>query len=385
MKNSTILNTTLEGDVMKMLKKIDSNSVDTCITSPPYWMLRDYGIKGQIGMEPTPELYVKTLVRIFKEVYRVLKPTGTLWLNLGDTYCSTAPATKSVPLNIPKLSKETASARAVMRPKTPKGLKPKDLVGIPWRVALALQKSGWYLRSDIIWNKPNPMPESVTDRPTRSHEYIFLLSKSETYFYDAEAIKTESIDPEDNRGARGNKKRTPTKTVSGIRNSGVYPKANKRSVWTITTKAFPGAHFATFPQDLINPCVLASTSRKGNCAACGKPYTRVLQKVSSVPLRNGNQVKAKHLISQLRGEGSLEKSMHTTNELPVYETKGWKQSCTCKTEVVQRPVVLDCFAGSHTTPIVASKNECDYIAIELNPEYIKLGKDRMHKELGIFQ
>jgi len=236
-------------------------SIHCVCTSPPYWGLRDYGIEGQIGLEKTPEEYIVKMVQIFREVRRVLRSDGTLWLNLGDSYTSGNRPDRDSSL-VSKTSGLTNRSAGMDRPKTPAGLKPKDLCGIPWRVALALQADGWWLRSDIIWHKPNPMPESVTDRPTKAHEYMFLLTKSAKYFYDADAIR-EKANPKTQRatiapnvteasGNTGGNKRTDFEkqrhTVSH---------RNKRTVWTIPTKPFPEAHFATFPPDLVEPCILA--------------------------------------------------------------------------------------------------------------------------------
>ena len=226
----------LHGNCLDTLKNIESQSINTCITSPPYWGLRDYGEGEQLGLEETPEEFVNNLVEVFREVKRVLRDDGTVWLNLGDSY----------------LSK-------------------KQLGGIPWRVAFALQSDGWYLRQDIIWHKPNPMPESVTDRCTKAHEYIFLLSKSVKYYFDNEAIKEDSIyapgkthEVEREKGYYKGKWSNPEK---GSRHDGSFKaireKRNKRSVWTIATKPFKGAHFATFPIDLIEPCVLAGCPEGG--------------------------------------------------------------------------------------------------------------------------
>lgn len=220
--------TIFEGDTLKVLDIIPSESVQCIVTSPPYWGLRDYEINGQIGLEHSLPEYINKLVSVFREVKRVLKPDGLFWLNIGDGYTSgnrkwRAPDKKN-------------KARAMsVRPDTPAGLKPKDLLGVPWHLAFALQEDGWFLRSDIIWNKPNAMPESVKDRPNRSHEYLFMLSKSEQYFYDYDASR-ESIN--------GNER-------------------NKRSVWNINTQPFADAHFATFPTALIEPCISLS-SRPGD-------------------------------------------------------------------------------------------------------------------------
>ena len=210
------------GDSEKALASIPDGSFQTCVTSPPYWSLRDYQIAGQIGLEQSVSEYIEHLVKVFAEVKRTLRDDGTLWLNIGDSYTSGGRTWRA------KDKKNPVRAMQV-RPPTPDGLKPKDLIGVPWHLAFALQKQGWYLRADIIWNKPNCQPESVKDRPTRSHEYVFLFSKSEHYHYDAKA----------KRGPNGR---------------------NLRTVWDIKTKAYPGAHFATFPGSLVEPCLSVSTN-----------------------------------------------------------------------------------------------------------------------------
>lgn len=213
----------VESDALLALQKLPSESVQCIVTSPPYWGLRDYGIEGQIGLEKNLQQYINKLVSVFSEAKRVLKNDGVFWLNIGDGYTSGNRGYRAPDKKNP--------ARAMnVRPNTPEGLKPKDLLGIPWRLALALQADGWYLRSDIIWNKPNAMPESVKDRPTRSHEYIFMLTKKEKYFYDSQAIKENG--------------------------------RNRRTVWNINTSPFSAAHFATFPPALIEPCILSSTREK---------------------------------------------------------------------------------------------------------------------------
>lgn len=258
----------LQGDCLSVVKTLPDQSVNCVITSPPYWGLRDYKVEGQFGLEPTPDLYVQHLVELFREIKRVLRDDGTVWLNLGDSYNSQdagknpggfqGKAMRNNPLMNDAYTRNGATKKGHID-----GLKPKDLCGIPWRVAFALQADGWWLRSDIIWAKRNCMPESVKDRPTRSHEYIFLLSKSAKYYYDAEAIKEQSKAPDDNRGARNNRKRFPTEEINGIRGPGIYPMANKRDVWWVSTKPFKDAHFATFPEDLILPCVLAGCPING--------------------------------------------------------------------------------------------------------------------------
>jgi site-specific DNA-methyltransferase (cytosine-N4-specific) len=217
--------TIYQGDALTVLRRLPDASVRCVVTSPPYWGLRDYGIAEQIGLEETLPQFIHRLVAVFAEVKRVLTPDGTLWLNIGDGYTSGNRRWRAPDKKNP--------ARAMdVRPDTPEGLKPKDLLGVPWRLAFALQDDGWYLRGDVVWNKPNAMPESVRDRPARSHEYLFMLTKSEKYFYDWKSSREEA----DGGGLR-----------------------NRRSVWHVNTKPFAGAHFATFPPELIRPCVLASS------------------------------------------------------------------------------------------------------------------------------
>lgn len=251
----------LNGDCRTVLATLPDQSVHCCVTSPPYFGLRDYGHAGQIGLEAAPDAFVSELVAVFREVRRVLRDDGTLWLNLGDSYAANrgsgasgigAKQATNVGANLGKLS-------------VPDGLKAKDLVGIPWRVAFALQADGWYLRSDIIWHKPNPMPESVTDRPTKSHEYVFLLAKSERYYYDADAIAERDTgrDP----GNVTHKYAQNGIYVAGAQKNlaacGPVDARNRRTVWTVATQPFSGAHFATFPPALIEPCILAGCPEGG--------------------------------------------------------------------------------------------------------------------------
>jgi DNA modification methylase len=262
------------GDALETLKQLPAGCVQTCVTSPPYFGLRSYLPEGhadkplEVGTEDTPAAYVARLVTVFAEVRRTLRDDGTLWLNLGDSYASGGGSSPNAPSAQHSLSgqryREAGGSRcdksqAKMLAKVA-GLKHKDLIGIPWRVAFALQENGWYLRSDIIWHKPNPMPESVTDRPTKAHEYLFLLSKSERYFYDAEAIKEP--DSGKNGGRFGSyPDSTGRKDASRARPD--YEGRNKRSVWTVATRPYTEAHFATFPPDLIRPCILAGCPEGG--------------------------------------------------------------------------------------------------------------------------
>lgn len=295
-------------------------SVNCCVTSPPYFGLRDYGHPDQIGLEETPEQYVAKMVEVFREVRRVLRNDGTCWLNLGDSYSGGGSGQNfsSAHGSTADSIGEVGKYGHVKTSRNPKdiGLKPKDLIGIPWMVAFALRADGWYLRQDIIWHKPNPMPESVTDRCTKAHEYIFLLTKSARYWYDADAIKEDKApstiaDKRTNdNGARRDRAYPGQASNGGTNLGGSEAKANKRSVWTVPTQPTPEAHFATYPEDLIAPCILA-----------GCP------------------------------EGGL---------------------------------VLDPFMGSGTTAFVASKLGRNYVGFEINPEYIEIQKRRLNKELGMF-
>ena len=258
--------TILQGDCREVLKALPSESVQCCVTSPPYWGLRDYGHAEQIGLEETPEAYVETMRQVFSEVWRVLRDDGTLFLNLGDSYYSSPSGqngtTGTLDGGVPCGGAGTGTGR-IRRPPHPT-LKPKDLVGIPWRVAFALQADGWWLRQDIIWAKSNPMPESVTDRCTKSHEYLFLLSKRERYYFNAEAIAEPCETPMDSKARCGfgsKDGKCDTMEYSHSNETGKRwnktETRNKRSVWTVTTKPCADAHFATFPPDLIKPCILA--------------------------------------------------------------------------------------------------------------------------------
>ena len=269
-----ISNVILQGDCIDRMRDFPDGIANTCVTSPPYFGLRDYGVDGQIGLEETPDAYVARLVDVFREVRRVLRDDGTLWLNLGDSYNSMGGVhagrddnQSGVGAGNRQWREGSARADGDIRSDGMSrrnrdgthapGLKPKDLIGIPWRVAFALQADGWYLRQDIIWAKPNPMPESVTDRCTKSHEYIFLLSKAERYYFDNEAIKEQSV-----RGFAGSEFNIGKTAIHQEGRSSDIERVddgtrNKRDVWTVATKPYSEAHFATFPPSLIDPCILA--------------------------------------------------------------------------------------------------------------------------------
>ena len=320
--------TILRGDCREVLRTLPDESVHCVVTSPPYFGLRDYGVAGQIGLEPSPDAYVNEMVMVFREVRRALRSDGTLWLNLGDSYSGSGPSRASYQSATTKAREsksrdgafaisKTLSARgltyAEKKPIPTAGTKAKDLIGIPWLVAFALRADGWYLRQDIIWSKPNPMPESVTDRCTKAHEYLFLLSKSERYYYDSDAIREDGPTyvrhpghcsdehPEAYTDSRQTNMSTRVIETSG---------RNKRSVWEVTTQPFPEAHFATFPPALIKPCILAGCPEGG--------------------------------------------------------------------------AVLDPFGGAGTTGLVADRLKRNAILIELNPEYAAMAERRIKQDAGMF-
>lgn len=368
--------TILNGDVIDCLRSLPDACVQCVVTSPPYWGLRDYGVEGQIGLEPTPEAYVEKMVEVFREVKRVLRDDGTLWLNLGDSYAGSGKAG-----NNPEYQKRHTQFGKIeikerMGKPTPSkkiGLKPKDLVGIPWRVAFALQEDGWYLRSDIIWSKPNPMPESVTDRPTKSHEYVFLLSKRPRYFYDADAVREEhvSVDQSPRKSGVGNGLNRTDRGV-GREFFGNPAGRNRRTVWEIATQPMPEAHFATFPEALVRPCIMAGTSARGACPECGAPWRRIVEiERSDVPRCNSKSAGRRDC-----NYGDSDSTTLRARKIVVREV-GWQPSCTCGTEETVPCTVLDPFGGTGTVAKVARDLGRSSISCELNPEYVEIAKKRL--------
>jgi len=377
-------NTVRYGDALEVLKTLPPGIIQCCITSPPYWGLRDYSVAGQFGLEATPDEYIARMVAVFREVRRMLRDDGTVWLNLGDSYASDAKGSGG-----PSAKQDSnAGSRYGMR-HFEHGLKPKDLCMIPARVALALQADGWWLRSDIIWSKPNPMPESCTDRPTTAHEHMFLLSKRSRYFYDADAIREEHTTWKWENGQAinmggGNQKPGHIKQHlqgdSPMTACGINPLGrNKRTVWEIPTAPYPGAHFATFPPALVEPCILSGTSPRA-CEICGAPWKRLTEKSRSFESgsgRSGRDPTGKNGPG-LQGGGET-RDIRRGPCLQV-ETTGWQPTCSCDNEGKGRCLVLDPFAGSGTTGEVALKHGRDYLLIELNRDYEKLIRGR----LGLF-
>lgn len=375
-----------------------NDSVHCVVTSPPYWGLRDYGVDGQIGLERTPEEYVAKIVEVFREVRRVLRDDGTLWLNLGDSYWGGKGQSGSgnpdeqqerndagISLN---KSYHQIAGDGKTRPSDGKHefIKPKDLVGIPWRVAFALQADGWYLRSDIIWSKPNPMPESVTDRPTKAHEYLFLLTKNSRYFYDSDAIREKASATSNSDGARfgGNKYGDSDDPHHQTKSGNIFQATgnrNRRTVWEIATQPTPEAHFATFPEALVEPCIKAGTSERGCCPVCGSPWERMVEKgISFWQEHKDERWEGKQFSDgasrsdEHKGNGPLRnqwKEQHPDKHL------GWQPTCTCGNPDTIPCVVLDPFGGSGTTAKVARNLKRDAILIELNTDYVKIMRKKL--------
>jgi len=360
----------LIGDVREKLAELPAGSVHCVVTSPPYWSLRDFGVAGQLGLEPTLAEHIESMVGVFSEVWRVLRKDGTLWLNYGDGYTSGNRGRRTA-------DKKNPAQFTGVRPDTPDGLKPKDLCMVPARLAIALQDWGWWLRSDIIWAKPNPMPSSVRDRPTSAHEHVFLLSKAARYFYDAEAVrentdtgKSLSKKPDGwdtGPGAHGTVHRSGRGrgAASAIRSG-----HNLRDVWAISTEPYAEAHFATFPTKLVEPCILAGTSAKGCCASCGAPWMRRDVNRTAMVIARSEQT---HPLGRTRSSGTM-------IEPPRAETTGWSPSCDCNADTTPC-VVMDPFAGSGTTLMVAERLGRDSLGIELNPDYAALAQARIRAGL----
>ena len=391
----------IAGDCIEGMRTLPDASVHCCVTSPPYWGLRDYGHDGQIGLESTPDAYVARMVEVFREVRRVLREDGTCWVNLGDSYAGGGGFCPTSPSNL-------AGAKQTTQGSKPGGIKPqgtikaKDLVGIPWRVAFALQADGWWLRQDIIWHKTNPMPESVRDRCTKAHEYVFLLTKSERYYYDADAV-SEAVacvrGPGNKKPLKGvieDPKKHATraglhKAAERWREEGPPESRNRRSVWTITTKPYSGAHFAVMPSDLVEPCIKAGCPEQC-CSVCGSPWVRVVERKRvmrhELPVGDPNYRPGRYTS---KAGGADEYSNGGGQAFSFSSTKGWAPSCECQRMMCDAVMmgdhgvavstipgtVLDPFAGSGTTLAVAAELGRSGIGCELNPEYIALAERRI--------
>jgi DNA modification methylase len=349
------------GDVLDGLRTLDAGSVQCCVTSPPYWGLRDYGVDGQIGLEPTPEAFVAKMVEVFREVRRVLREDGVCFLNIGDSYAanrggSAMPAETlagGVSGRGDKVAKRGRESDYVPhRDPASHGLKHKDLCMIPWRVALALQADGWYLRSVIVWAKKSPMPESVTDRPTSSWEPIFLLAKGERYFYDADAVREEHASAPNPRNrwqnGGGSQESMNADTSQNFGAMEYNPLGrNQRNVWHLGPEPYAEAHFATFPTEIPRRAILAGTSEKGACPDCGAPWKRVATGGAFAQLDRRNP------------------------------PSDWQPTCKCGNPNTVPCVVLDPFLGSGTTIAVARTLGRHGAGCELNPAYAALARDRI--------
>ena len=428
------------GDCRDLLKLLPDESVQCVVTSPPYWGLRDYGVAGQVGLEPSPQEYVAQMVAIFREVRRVLRSDGTCWLNLGDTYFGSGGAggdyaEGGLKAGQPKFKAGRESGGV---------LKPKDLIGVPWEVALALRNDGWWLRSDIVWAKPNPMPESVTDRPVKAHEYIFLLAKSGRYFFDCDAVAEKSARVwQISASDRVQRVLATGGALTGGTGNGTgeHDTRSLRSVWTVATHPFSQAHFATFPPKLIEPCIKAGTSEKGQCEACGKPWVRVTERrratyertsdptmltgragfnrprpglseryVLGVPqpelarmlkdAANGRTTEMEKRYGSkwahwTRTDASGARIPTPEDAADIYATlgvrvpftdtaEGWEPQCSCDAPAVPQ-VVLDPFNGAGTSGLVATRLDRRYIGLELNPDYAVMARNRIYGDAPLLQ
>lgn len=420
----------LIGDVRKRLRDLPDGYAHCVVTSPPYFALRDYGVDGQIGLEPSLDAYVHVLVEVFREVRRVLRDDGTVWVNLGDSYArSGGPGTQGTS---GQRQGRRHTANGALKPSIPAGLKTKDLLMVPSRVALALQADGWYLRSEIVWQKRNSSPESVTDRPVSSHEKIYLLSKSERYFYDRHAVLEPMAESSKKRlsqktlweqtgGPKDDKtgNRSMRKTLENIARSELQGR-NLRNVWTLSTRPSKIPHFAMFPVDIPLTAIKAGTSEGGCCAECGAPYIRKVE-TPKAPVAAGKRTSTR-LEADAVNDCHTQALMDERKENPP-RTTSWKPGCdhgirtvgcrkaqdvpdsehwkrrllwrdmakqpapvtsgfagTCDHAAAMTPaIVLDPFSGAATTGMAALSLGRRYVGVELNPAYAQLGADRLRQ------
>jgi len=375
------LNTIHCGDAVEYLKSLPDNAVNCVVTSPPYYQLRDYGKDGQIGLEGSVGEYLANLRPVFQEVRRVLRNDGVLWLNMGDSYNGYKANTGDSAFTGVRGNHNPESGRGLQD----RALPAKNLFGVPWRLAFMLQDDGWILRSDCIWHKPSVMPESVTDRPSKSHEYVFLLSKSPRYWYDARAVReplAESTLPRakyavsaQHKYAQGGHGQHVHSMAKPRENGEGYPMdpsgRNLRTVWTLSAEANPYAHFAAFPKKLARRCILLGCPRQV-CVECGAPYVREVDRtpiMTGTPSSNLKQ-------SQLRPNKSGNQYKYGEVGYLAVTTLGFSPTCTCNAST--RPgVVLDPFMGSGTTALVARAEGRDFLGCDLNPEYVAMAEKRL--------
>lgn len=347
----------LRGSSLEWSRRIPARVIQVAVTSPPYYGLRDYKAAGQIGIEDTPEKYVSNLLAVFSETWRILRDDGVLYVNIGDSYNANGRTGHGSRIGCKQgTNRASAAGEDSGRANAPE-LKEKELIGIPWRLAFAMQRAGWYLRQELIWAKPNPMPGSVSDRCTTAHEHVFMFSKSRRYFYDAVAIAEPAA----------------------AADSGGPEFRNKRSVWTVPVQPYEKAHFATFPPKLIEPCILAGSSEKGCCPECRAPIRRVVKKTKIMRERP-------NALTKRTGE------VGTGNVCPNdvagvrVETVGWERTCAHDAADTNRIpcIVFDPFMGSGTTAAVALRHGRHALGCELNPEYARMAVDRVRGERDKF-
>jgi DNA modification methylase len=372
-----------EGQVLDGLAQMADESVHCVVTSPPYWNLRSYDVAGQIGLEPTFAEFQEKLVSIFREVRRVLRSDGVLWCNLGDSFVQGATGKKR------KVTGESRSWSTAMP-----GLKRKDMLCMPFRIAMALQADGWWLRQAVIWDKRNPLPEAVTDRCVNAHEYLFLLAKSERYFFDVESITEPVSAASQSRGSgvvkkagrnsrfhvlhdvqhadrsRPRERRDESVLVAA---NGLVERRRKRSVWTVALEPLKEEHTAAFPRKLIRPAIRAGASIHGCCSECGAPYVRELMKIRK-PTRPGRNTK-------VTGDSMIDGNRDPGRHITSVETTGWIASCACEGHSVVPCTVLDIFMGSGTTAIEARSQGMNAVGIELSPKYVKMALRRNSDQL----
>lgn len=380
----------LIGDCREILPTLPAASVHCVITSPPYYQLRDYNCEGQIGREESPEAYLETMVDVFRHVRRVMRPDATLWCNMGDSYASAWPCRRRSVVGNGSLENGKREERA---PRLGFALKDKDLMMMPHRLAIALQNDGWYVRSAITITKNNPMPESVTDRPTSATEMLFLLTKQASYFYDADAVREKTgseanWESYEQIRARNGGWTGPDPTGSMVRQrtegkfTGTHPAGrNKRNWWVLNSQPLRNEqHFAAFSEKLVEPCIKAGTSEWGACQACGSPWRRMVEK-ESIPTRPGRESCTDQTKDHFIAKGSGGNTNLRFRTMPQIQTTGWQATCKCEADVVPC-TVMDPFAGSGTVGRVATKLGRKSILIELSPDYAKI-IERRNAQLGL--
>lgn len=419
------------GDALAVLRTLPDASVQCCVTSPPYWSLRDYGVDGQIGLEASIDDWVRVLVAVFTEVRRVLRDDGTLWLNVGDAYVTHPPGNSEAKgARNERLANGRGDSQAVQRKKlhgrkcstSPSragfgGLARKQRMGLPHRLVFALQAAGWWWRDEVVWSKRAPMPESCRDRTTLSHEFLFLLTKRPRYFFDQEAIREPvagTAHPRNDgrvpsgwdtgegdhqgkvgRYKHGRRARRPKGVGAVDAFGGLRATRNKRSVWTLTSEPFREAHFATFPTALVEPCVLAGTSSDGCCSICGAPRRRLVRKGEpdlAHQIRCGSDANGEYhgqatkLFAAARAENASEVKVRILAGMRERVTVGWAPTCkrACPGGATVPCTVLDPFAGSGTTGVVATRRGRNFVGIDLNPEYAAMARQRIDKVAPLF-